>query len=424
LAKIDASEIVTKSVEISKSLVNTSTGMHDFDLKVTRAIGDIARFAITIKGARVIDSEQQLAAISSAMKIDYRITTGEILPSLDRLGWTESQRDGSRIVRVHEKVPPIEDVLKALGQEWNDKQPGKIDEASVKALSLLCSKPWESDAIQSELSLSAEDFDILLGYGTTAAYLGSFRSRETKKDVIWTPLYWLGKSEIVEKYLAKQSSQTYQKLAHLHTDIKRFQGMPVEMLQSRDLVESSIRSGFFPSVQVADRSGRAFEYVFTAAPQFEPDARKDVFERARLIVACIRHGQHHAEVTKILYPLSILRAMRENRLSPHSYAGVQYIILKLHNVIDLEPVTMHYGDAYKVRWIDTPENKIAADIAELMLSGHDASIGSAKEVEAATALAQGVYSYTSEQRMIRAKRGISARREFDRVMETIAGVRR
>ena len=123
----------------------------------------------------------------------------------------------------------------------------------------------------------------------------------------------------------------------------------------KQTIDRGIACGFFPSVSVENRQKKGFEYIFTAALQFEPDVKRDLFERARLIVASIRHGEYHAERTKIKYPLSILNSMRNNTLRPHSYADVQYAILKAHNIINIEPVDL-YGDiGYKVIWIESPK---------------------------------------------------------------------
>ena len=46
---MDNIDIVTKSVEISKALLNTNVRMHKYDLEVTTTIGDIARFSIALR---------------------------------------------------------------------------------------------------------------------------------------------------------------------------------------------------------------------------------------------------------------------------------------------------------------------------------------------------------------------------------------
>ncbi|MGD1834169.1 MAG: hypothetical protein ACPKQO_00425 [Nitrososphaeraceae archaeon] len=78
--------------------------------------------------------------------------------------------------------------------------------------------------------------------------------------------------------------------------------------------------GFFPSSQVEKYNGEKFTYLFTPSPKFDLDPNKGVFERARLIVACLRHGQYHAKISKIKYPKLILDKMINNELKSHSYA--------------------------------------------------------------------------------------------------------
>lgn len=421
---MNSAEIAAKAVEISKALVNTSVGMHNFDLEVTRSIGDLTRLAVTLRRAGTIDSEQQMAAISQALKIDYRIAKNEILTKLDELNWIDIKRDGSRIQRIDEKIPPIEDVMSTLGKEWENKQPTVYDRGSIAALSTLTKRPYEKDAIQSEIKLNDEDFDVIYSYGNAATYLGSFKSEETNRTVIWTPLCWAGKLDTVEKFLSKQSESKLEHLAKLSKEIKEYQGVPLENVQNKfGLLDAGVFHGYFPSVTIKDRKEIDHGYVFTATPQFEPDPKQDIFEKARLLVACIRHGQYHAEISKIKYPRLILKAMRENVLSPHSYANIQYLILKLHNIVDIEEVDTAGGKRYMVRWIDSPENNIAADVADMMLRGDEPSAAATKEVEAYKIMVQGVYNYTAEQRKMVATRQIKAKGEFDRLMQRAIGVK-
>ena len=421
---MNPAEIAAKSVEISKALVNTSTGMHNFDLEVTRSIGDLTRLAVTLSRAVSIDSEQQIAAISQALKIDYRIAKNELFTKLDELNWIDIKWDGARIKRIDEKIPPIEDVMATLGNEWENKQPTVHDRGSVSALSQLTNRPYEKRAIQSELNLDDEDFGIVYSYGSEASYLGSFKSEETNEDVLWTPLCWAGKLDRVEKFLSKQTDSKLDQLAKLSKDIKKCQGIPLDRLQDKSgVIDGGIYHGYFPSVTIKDRKETDHGYVFTATPQFEPNPKQDIFEKARLIIACIRHGQYHAEISRIKYPGLILKSMRENVLSPHSYGNFQYLILKLHNIVDIKEVNTAGGKSYMVEWIDSPENNIAADVADMMLRGDESSTVAAKEVDAYKIMVQGVYNYSAEQRKMVATKQIKAMDEFDRLMQRAIGVK-
>jgi hypothetical protein len=227
----------------------------------------------------------------------------------------------------------------------------------------------------------------------------------------------------VEKYLSKQSSQSFLEIGTLHTNIKSTQGIPIELLikHNNQLLNQGIYCGFFPSIGIKNRNEADHSYLFTASPQFESNEKKDLFERARLIVACIRHGEYHAEWSKIKYPISILNAMMSDTLSPHSHADVQYAILKIHNIIDLEKTEVYGNIAYRTKWIHSPENDIAANIARQMLEGSDATIASAEDLNAQKILVQGIFNYAAEQRRIATSRTVSAPKEFSRMLDSIRG---
>jgi len=367
-----------------------------------------------------------LAGISTALKIDYRIAESRILPIYEELGWVDVKRTGGRIDTISEHIPPTEDVLSTLGKIWQEQQPTPVDEASVRSLAELSKRPYSREAIVSDFGFKPEVFDATFDYGEQAKYLGEFVSEELGTDTVWTPLYWMGNMEEVEKFLKKQSEPQYVTIGSLVDKFKAHAGMPDDRIEGnvKTLVNSGIAHGFFPSVVVKDRKSVIHEYIFAASPQFEVDTKGDVFEKARMIVSCIRHGQHHAEVSRIRHPTAILWAMKTNTMDPHPYADIQYAILVLHGIVTLQETTNRYQKAFKVEWVDTPENNLAYEIALQLLSGVE-TIGSSKEdLEAQKILVQGVFNYSSEQRRLKTGKEIAAPKEYDRMMELIRGVRR
>ena len=423
---MNEAEVAAKCVEISKCLLNTQVSLMNYDLCITRAIGDATRFAVSIRQARELDLNT-LAVVSAALKIDFRVVKSEVLPLFEDYDWIEVDRKGSAIRRVDEKIPPTEDVLSTLGKIWHEQTPTTVDEATVEGLSMLSRKPVSKEALLSELGIDNAQFQIPFDCGMQARYFGSFRSSENQKEILWTPLYWAGKIETVLKFLEKQSEAQFETLGRLTRRLVKCPGIPRENLPLRShpasLIDSGIWHGYFPSVRIRDRQQQEHEYVFAATPQFEVDPDKDIFERARLIVSCIRHGQYHAEVTKILYPRSILRAMRSNIMKPHPYANIQYALLVIHGIVRIKPAKTKYGDAWRVVWIDSPENNLAADIADQLLAGEESVATSSEELETREMLVQGVFNYSSEQRRTKTSKQIVAKREFDRLMEWVGGVK-
>lgn len=423
--KLNDAQITTKCVELGKCLIGTSAGLVNYDMGITQTTGDAARFAVSIRNRADLLPRESLAGISSALKVDFRVVEGKIIPLYETLGWIEMRKNGSRIESISENIPPTQDVLSTLGKMWREEQPTVIEEASITSMAELSKRPYSKEALASELSIKENEFETMFDYGDQAGYLGKFTSEENESESIWTPLYWSSKSEDVIKFLKKQAEPQLEKIGALAEDLSKYPGTPDDKIDvgKRSLVDAGIAYGFFPAVQVVDRQRTSHEYVFSATPQFDVEASADLFEKARMIVSCIRHGQYHAEVTKILYPRSILRAMRTSTMKPHPYADVQYAVLVLQGIVRLEQAETRYGKAFKVVWVDTPENNLAADIADQLLRGEEIVGGTYEDLEARKVLVQGVFSYSSEQRRLKTAKRIVAKREFDRLLELSSGVR-
>jgi hypothetical protein len=166
-----------------------------------------------------------------------------------------------------------------------------------------------------------------------------------------------------------------------------------------------------------------YQYVFSAHPQFGTSPGDDIFEKARQIVACIRHGQHHAEGTRIMYPSKILAAMQGSNMKPHPYFAVQYYTLVTSGIVTLTPVDTSVGTMYQLEWIDTPENNSSAIIASQLLSGQEPYAETNEELEARKILLQGSFHYTAEQRRLKSSIQIIARKPFERIVVYTSGVK-
>jgi hypothetical protein len=258
MSKMDHAQITAKCVETSKCLINKEAGLHDYDLDVTRSIGDIARLAVNIRQTGSFDFKK-LASISAAIKQNFTTVRSDSLSTLEELGWVETYKEGTKIKRIDESIPPLEDILASLGELWEDKSPTEVDIATVQSLSFLTKKPATKEALISEIGVSDEPFENALNYGVQTNYFGtfksfkSFKSFETGKEVVWTPFYWAGKLEDVQKFLQRQSDEKFNKLGSLAKKLSKYPGRPLENIKTEPaLLNGGVASGFFPSVGVND----------------------------------------------------------------------------------------------------------------------------------------------------------------------------
>lgn len=423
--RLDDAQITAKSVEISKCLSGTSPSLVGYDFGETLTTGDAARLAVSIRNRGDEITRDKLAAISTALKIDIRVVEGKILPLYESFNWVDIKRSGTKVSGISENIPPTSDILATLGKEWWQSNYSVIEEASLISLSELSKRPFSKEGLISELDIKEQEFETLFDYGDQAGYIGKFASERENKDVIWTPLYWATRSKDVINFLQKQTEPEFSTIGSLTKKLLKHPGTPTEFIEKKYLptVDSGIAHGIFPSNQVTDRRNITYTYAFAATPQFEVDVNSDLFEKARAIVTCIRHGQYHAEVSKIRYPQAILSALRHNTMKPHPYADIQYAVLVLHGIVTLEPVDVSYGKAFKVNWLDTPENNLAGDMANQLLGGEEIDGVTKEALESKNILVEGMLSYSSEQRRIKISKRIVAHKEHQRLMELISGVK-
>lgn len=416
----DPSKTTVKCVEVSKCFLNKRIGIASYDLEDTILIGNMARFIANARQLEIIDP-QQIAAIGEALKIDYPIIKSDYLPLMEYFGWVNLENDGHRLTKIYESIPPIEDVLPVLGDHWAESEPTNIDISTIESLSLLNNKPHTKEALLSEIDVPEDDFLGAIDYGHKANCFASFNSLETGEEVIYTPYYWNRNSDKALSFLKKQSYDEFSTIETLSDFLSTAQGIPREKIeQGQNTLDAGIKSGFFPAVGIDNPvQGTHHEYIFKATPQFDLDPTKDIFEKARLIVSSLRHGQYHASVSRIKSPLHVLNALKDDRLSPHSHGKTQYSLLALNRICNIEEVTDH-GGSYKVTLVKTPENLIAVDMAKTMLMGDepvDGLLGDPK----IDLIKKGSFNYSAEQRQIRDIKTISGINEFNKMLEIIQG---
>lgn len=417
---LDLPEITVKSVEISKSLINFSqNGMVSYYLNNTSTTGDAARLAVCLRNRESKITDDVLAGICGGINIDYRIATNTIIPKLESLNWLKIKRDGNKILNLEESLPPIDDILTGLGSLWKENNPTLVEQGTLFALSELSKRPYSKDAMESEIEIDQQDFDTMMDFGKQAHYFGEYTSLENNQQILWTPLYWSKNQEKVESFLSKQSESSLQDLLKLSQTIKKFQGMPVDSLGkiNPNLLNGGIATGLLPAIEIRSKSGESYKYLYSTNPQFDSTKNSDIFEKARMIVSCIRHGQYHSAGTRIKFPSLILRALKNDNLGSHPYAKYQYAILALHNIVRFE----NLSGTPKVRWIDSPENNIAAETAKLLLEGHEVLDLTTEELETTKLLVQGLTSYSSEIRRKMATEKIVASREHEMIFDRIGG---
>jgi hypothetical protein len=141
--------------------------------------------------------------------------------------------------------------------------------------------------------------------------------------------------------------------------VKTYQGLPIDGQAS--VLGEAVGQGILMANTIQGSGGKAaFAFVPYQAGAAQRRMEKIVLEKALIILACVRYGQHYAQHS-IRMPAAILRKLRDKApLSATTEAGSQYRTAAQEQIIRLIPDGNGY---FSARLIDTADNLAAVDLA-------------------------------------------------------------
>jgi hypothetical protein len=361
-----------RAVDIQKSLQDIMISAPHYYFDKTILIGKAARIAANIRGFNYL-KPSQLDIMSVELGIAPLEVRDVILPRLEELNVVRLIKGHTgKLERVEEKVPRVASLIEELGKYMQELEPNPIETSGIEALHVATFKPIEKTELRTQLTeLKDEEFEILLDCGKTGRFLDEYTAPNGGETQVYSPLIWNEKSEEVMKMYTSLSENQKDELVRILSSINSYPGTPIEKLctLNQPLLGQAIRTGILEKCSVATKKGTK-DYLFMPNPKFriksEGVKQCDLFDKTKIILSCIRHGQHYAEITKILYPDKVLQKLLDKGyLNPHSEFKEQYALLELHGIAKIEPAS---GNRYYLKLIDTDENRQAIEAATDVLS--------------------------------------------------------
>jgi hypothetical protein len=358
--------IGSRTVDIQKSLQDITISAPHYYFDKTILIGKAARIAANIRGFNYL-KPSQLDIMSVELGITPMEVRDAILPRLEEINVVRLIKGHTgKIERVEEKVPRVILLIEELGKYMRELEPSPIETSGIEALNIATMKPIKKTELKDRLTeLNEEEFNILLDCGKTGRFLDEYIAPNGEVE-IYSPLVWNERSEDVMKMYTSLSVTQKDELVHILDSINSYAGTPLETLQTSNqlLIGQAIRTGIIEKCSVTTKKGTK-DYLFMPNPKFRIESEGvrqcDLFDKAKIILSCIRQGQHYAEITRILYPDKVLQKLLDRGyLKPHSEFKEQYALLELHGIARTEPAI---GNRDYLKLIDTDENRQAIEAA-------------------------------------------------------------
>jgi len=392
MPKLDSRTIASKAVDIQKGLQEVSLSIPHYHFNKTLRVGKIVRLAANIQGLEIIQTLDRLEIMAIELGIDPDSLKTSILPSLEELNLVKTHKDHTgKIDRIEETVPSVLKLLDSTGKYWLEMLPTGIESAGIVSLHMTSTIPVPLTKLHEALpDLQENEFEILMDCGRSGRFLNDYQST-TGETIVYSPTIWGSRSEDVLKFYSRLDERGKSSVTRMAEQVKGFPGMPLELLsEDSKLVAETLGSGLLEKGSTVSRMGKTRDFLFFPTPQFKMKSSglPDPFDKVKAIISCVRHGEHYAEISKILYPSLLLqRLLERGYLSPHSEAGDQYAILELYGVLKTEK----FGDRWKPVLVQSEENKEALKTAIDIISTGEAITRKLVQEEARSLLVSGSF---------------------------------
>jgi hypothetical protein len=310
-----------------------------------------------------------------------------ILEVLAEVEFVKLQTEGKTIKAVVPNVPYYETLYDTLGTYASGAGFNEAEELSIELLCRLSKAPEKVDALQSHLGAEPKLFHRAFELGKVGAYLRVHRSRG--RDIALSPTYFSENSEIYADMVAGAGSKQVKKLLNALHDL---QGVPLSIIQKQKeiggvplsddelnlLVRLAQDGAVKPPSITTTHSGEQF-FLFTPTPSGGALAatKRDIYEKAMVIVAAVRQGQFLPRRYAIRSPGAVLYKLNENMKlgKATTEATQQYrklVHLRVARLVDVG------GGFSELHIINTPENREALSIAYHLV---DAGVAAGTEVD-------------------------------------------
>ena len=358
--------IASKLVDIQKGLQDLQIGLPHLVFDKSIVVGKATRLAANIRTLEVIKPADRLDYMAVEIGITPNSLKTEILPILEQHGMVQLHRGSSgKLERIEENVPSLQELLRTSGKYWTELEPSNREIAGVDMLTLLSATPMQESELKTRCmsSLSERDSETVITCAESGNLVGEYESKD-HEAIMYSPLIWSLRANEAMKYYARLQTDARDSIRGLVQQIQEYPGMPESLVSVRDeAYQEALRTGFLEKGSTMTKAGT---YGFL----FMPDERMklksegveqgDLFDKVKAIISAVRHGQHHAPVWKIKYPVFLLQQLLDRGyLKPYSGAREQYALLELKGIVKFR----EYDGMWITEFIDSKENREAMQAA-------------------------------------------------------------
>ncbi|MFF7251530.1 hypothetical protein ACFZBU_47665 [Embleya sp. NPDC008237] len=356
----------------------------------TQLIGMAGSLAALVRGQEVIDDAQALRAVAAEQLDVNQFAFDAVVEALAEIGFVEGvRRTKGKIVGFTENVPYYGDLYAQLGAAWRARGPSEIEEQMVMLVDHLSEGPTAEEEVADEAGLDSSAMSQLLEVGERAELVK--RIQLPDGDVLYSPFFGFENPQVISDLVRDHGAG---ELAAAFAAVSGEQGLPVG--DTQPLLQDAIARGLLmaPSVKRPDGVMQPFASLPYTLDRELLRGRKPVLEKALAVLACLRCGQHFGGATGLsagamVNSIDKLLDPHQGFLRPHGSHARQYHLLLSNGLLAFDPDTRPDGKWVTPRFIDTPDNREAMQIARDLITFGEQLSGRVGDEQARQMLAAG-----------------------------------
>jgi len=360
---MDNKQIGKRAQDVQSGLRDVQDTLVSATIPITRQIGMAALLAVHIRGLEVIENIVGFHGFCTSLGISSD-SLPMALGTLEATGWLRVTPNAFNPRRIEESIPYFQKVYDALGDQWTDRSPSDLELATMTLLDSLSAGPALEKTATSSLSIRPQDLQTVLEIGELGGYLRRYTSPREKVPILYAPQFVDENPESLLNLIARKGDD-HEEVNRVIRITQAVPGAPVSDLQrALPLVAELVNSNVLSAAAIDSSTGT---HSFAFAP-YRTNKPRPILEKARIILACVRYGEHFSSITQIRSPMLILENLRDRRMigrTPHTNIGSQYAAAANMGVGFIE----EESGRFRFRLYDTDDNLSAVDLAISMCSG-------------------------------------------------------
>lgn len=360
---MDNEHIAKRAQDVQAGLRDVQDTLVSATIPITRQIGMAALLAVHIRGLDVIENIVAFHGFCASLGIPSD-TVPLVLGTLEATGWLRVAPNVYNPRRIEESIPYFQKIYDALGDQWNHRSPSDVELATMTLLERLSVGPEPERTVTSSLGIGPQELQTVIDIGELGGYLRRYRSPLERIPILYAPQFVDENPESLLNLIARKGDD-HEEVRRVLRAAQAKPGTPVRYLERADpLVAELVNSNVLAAPAIVSSTG---EYSFAFAP-YRTNKPRSLLAKARIILACVRYGEHFSSITKVQSPKWILERLRDLKMigkKPHSNIGTQYAAAANMGVGFIERVV----GRYRFRLYDTDDNLSAVDLAIAMCSG-------------------------------------------------------